>query len=88
MEHDFSAYTVESLEIVEHEIYRVKQIGNAHYNTCLHEGKKQEALEYADTVALCADLISMLSEAKTKSLAFRKGMEHKIDTLKIKANYK
>lgn len=81
MQHDFSAYTVESLEET------IKDI-----ETSLKIWQRAKIIFNSDISGeLCnlyTDLISMLSEAKTKSLAFRKGMEHKIDTLKIKANYK
>lgn len=85
MQHDFSAYTVESLERVTQHLATELRYMIELAASCTEMENDQD---YKDVSALLTDLISMLSEAKTKSLAFRKGMEDAIDTLKIEANYK
>lgn len=77
MEHDFSAYTVESLEDII-ELLKLSKTTHSKLTRKISD----------DHIDIHTDLISMLSEAKTKSLAFRKGIEDKMDTLKMEANYK
>ncbi len=75
MQHDFSVYREESLE-------GVLDILLDHAPP--YCGEEEEGLE---STRLLTELISMLSEAKTKSIAFRKKLDGEIDTVRLEVNY-